>query len=171
MVRFVVILGGLTLAFNALFYLWVSEQPFFEAYLNLNARASAAFLNFFGDNVRVTGTSLSSPRYALDIKSGCDGLQSSAFFVLAVLASQVSTPLLRRVPAIVVGTVVMLAVNLARIVSLYYTGIYFPSAFETMHIDVWQAVFIFLPLVLWILWIRRAIQPKVAKSHDAAKHR
>lgn len=165
MLRFVVLLSVPTIAFNVFFYLWLSEQAFFESYLNLNARASAAFLNLFGDDVRVNGTSLSSSRYALQIKSGCDALQSVAFFVLAVLASQVSMPLIRRLPVIVAGTAVMLTVNLVRIISLYYTGVYFPDAFETMHIDVWQAVFIFLPLVLWVVWARRVMRRERAMAH------
>ena len=61
-----------------------------------------------------------------------------------------------------VGTVLLLSMNLVRIITLYYAGIHFPNAFETLHVEVWQAVFIFVPIVLWVIWerfvARRSVQ-------------
>jgi exosortase/archaeosortase family protein len=76
-------------------------------------------------------------------------------FVFAVLASPSAVGLLARVPYLLMGTLLLLAMNFVRIVSLYYIGIYYEEAFDIMHIDVWQAVFIFVPLVMWITWARR----------------
>ena len=46
----------------------------------------------------------------------------------------------------------LMLLNLARIVSLFYIQIHFPRAFEVMHIEVWQALFIFLAIALWAWW-------------------
>ena len=75
--RFVLLLGIPTIGFNVLFYLWFSHQPFFETYLSLNARASAALLNLMGSDVRANGALLSSVDFSLQIKSGCDAFSSS----------------------------------------------------------------------------------------------
>lgn len=161
--RFVLVFGLLLGGFNAVFYLWLSRGDLFESYLNLNAEASAAVLRLFGDRATVTGTSILGSRFSLDIKRGCDAIQASAFFVFGVLASPVPVSLLSRVVPLAVGTLLLLLTNLARIVSLYYVGVYYPDAFQVMHVDVWQAVFIFLPLFLWVMWARRASRHATAR--------
>jgi exosortase/archaeosortase family protein len=47
----------------------------------------------------------------------------------------------------------LLILNLVRIVSLFLIGVYFHRIFDLTHIDVWQALFIFLAVLLWILWL------------------
>jgi len=152
--RFVLVFGLLLGGFNLFFYLWFSKGEAFEAYLRLNARWSAAVITLLGDQATTNGTAITASRYQLDIRRGCDAIQASAFFVLGVLSSPSRVPLLWRLPPIVLGTVFLLVLNLVRIVSLYYTGVYFPRAFEVMHVDVWQALFIFFPLFLWVAWAR-----------------
>ena len=144
--------------FNAVFYVWLSQGSFFETYLKWNAKLTAMFLNAVGDDATVDGVNVVSPRWSLEIRSGCDGIQASAFFVFAVLTSPVSVSLRARAAPMLVGTLILLLLNLVRIISLYYTGVYSPSLFELMHVDVWQAVFVFLPLTFWVVWVRRAMQ-------------
>ena len=74
--------------------------------------------------------------------------------MFAVLVFPSAVSLRCRLTPMLLGTLLLLAINLVRIVSLYYTGVYFPSAFETVHIDVWQTLFVFLPLVFWLIWLR-----------------
>ncbi|MGD2109139.1 MAG: archaeosortase/exosortase family protein [Phycisphaerae bacterium] len=162
--RFVAVLAAATIAFNAIFYLWFSRLPLFEGYLALNAKASAVILNLFGDNVTINGTSVRSDRFAMDIHLGCDGIQASAFFVFAVLASPLRTSLRARLGPAVLGTILLLAMNLVRILTLYWTGVHYRSAFEVMHVEVWQAAFIFLPLLLWLLWVRWAVRARIRRS-------
>ena len=162
--RFVVILATATVAFNALFYLWFSRLDLFDSYLELNAKISAALLNIFGDNVTVAGKSISSSDFSMDIQLGCDGIQASAFFVFAVLASPIQTLLRGRIIPIIAGTAILLTMNLVRIVTLYWTGVYFPSAFEMMHVEVWQLAFILLPLLFWLMWVRYEVQAQTRRS-------
>ena len=72
-----------------------------------------------------------------------------------------------RLAPLALGMAVLLAFNVVRIISLYYTGVYFPKAFETMHIDVWQALYIFLPIFFWIVWSRWAMRHKELKPDVA----
>lgn len=163
--RFVLVVVGLMGVFNVSFLYWISRGPFFEGYLAWNADICAVILNALGENVRAIGIQLSSARYALDIKRGCDGLQASVFFAIAVLASPCRAAMLGRLPVILLGTLFLLLFNLVRIVSLYYTGIYFPGMFDVMHVDVWQAVFIFAPLFLWAMWVRSVERRSTVRSH------
>ena len=163
--RFVLVLVCLMGVFNVSFLYWISRGPFFEGYLALNADICAAILNALGENAKAIGVQLSSSRYALEIKRGCDGLQASVFFAIAVLASPCRVAMLARLPVILLGTLFLLLFNLVRIVSLYYTGIYFPGMFDIMHVDVWQAVFIFAPLFLWAMWARSVERRSTVRSH------
>ena len=156
------LLAGFIALFNVFFYLWLVKSDFFEGYLNINAKATAVILNLFGENARATGSSVSG-RYSVQIRMGCDALQSSVFFAFAVLASPSRFSLMRKLPVMLVGTGFFLLLNLVRIVSLYYTGIWYPRAFDAMHLDVWQPVFIFLPLILWVIWARGAMRSRPKK--------
>ena len=161
--RFVLLLAGFIALFNAFFYLWLVKSDFFEGYLNINARVTAVILNLFGDDARAAGSSVASSQFSLQIRMGCDALQSSVFFAFAVLASPSRFSVLGKIPFMFVGTGFLLLLNLVRIISLYYTGIWYPRAFDAMHLDVWQPVFIFLPLVLWVIWARWAMQSRPKK--------
>ncbi len=126
------------------------EKKILPAYMQYYASASAMVMNVFGEGAEAKGTSVVSKRYSVNIKQGCDALAPSALFIAAVLAFPGS--IRSKVPGLIVGTLVLAVINLVRIISLYYTGIHYPRWFETMHVDVWQPVFILLSLTLWVLW-------------------
>jgi exosortase H (IPTLxxWG-CTERM-specific) len=143
---FVILMG----AYYAMTFLDVIEMRAIPAYMRLNARASAAVLNVFGENTQVRGTSITSDRFSVDIQHGCDAIDPSALFLAAVLAFP--APFRSKLPGLLIGTIVIALVNLIRIITLFYTGIYFPRAFQAMHVDVWQPVFILLALIFWVTW-------------------
>lgn len=159
-VRFVLLLSGMMVLFKASFYVF-GPLECVNTYLALNAKLSGALLRIFGEDVVVAGVSVISPRFSLNIGLGCDASQVTAFFVSAVLAFPASVSRWRRIPALGVGVGLLSAINLLRILSLYYTGIYFPGAFDTMHIAVWQPAFMALSLFFWIVWIWRVRRPVV----------
>jgi len=159
------LLGGLFALFNVLFYGWIAESAPFTSYLALNARASVPFIRLFGADASAEGTSVRSSRFALEIKHGCDALQPTAFFVLAMLASPVPVPVRRRLVPILAGISILLLLNLLRILTLFYAGIKIPTWFEMLHQDIWQAFFIFLPLVFWIGWVLRVTRTPARVAH------
>lgn len=155
--RFVLILAGAMLIFNALFNAYVTDSSWFDRYLAVNARLSATILCWFGEQASADQTRVSSPRLpqGMIIKTGCDGVQASAFFVFMLLASPVAVRLVRRLPVIVVGTLALLVLNIVRVISLYFARISHPRLFEVLHEEIWQPVFIVLPLLFWFVWLRR----------------
>ncbi len=165
--RFVLMLGSLMVGFNVCFYLWLSQGSVMNAYLQFHARLVAAMLRVMGDDAAAAGKSIVSSRFSLSIEVGCDAVQASAFFLFAVAVSPVSVPMRARVPYLLFGAVFLSVINLFRILSLYFTGIYYPGAFEFIHIDVWQALFVFMPLVLWVTWLRKARVPSGGVSNVA----
>ena len=139
------------------------QETVFPAYLRSNAEVSGAILRCFGEQVAVDDVSVSSPSFALEIRRGCDAVEPSALYIAAVIALPVL--IWKRLAGIVVGTALLAAINLVRILSLYYVGMHWPTAFEAMHLDVWQAVFILLVIVFWAVWARWARRAPGAAAH------
>ncbi len=154
--RFVAILGVGMIVFNIVFFVWVSPGEAFQSFLALNANWSSKVLSCLGEEVDVVGRTLVSPQFSLDIKRGCDGIQVEAFLFLAIMSWPLQVTRWRRFWGLLVGPTVLAGLNLLRVASLYYAGVHYPNAFQTLHMDVWQPVFIVVALVLWATWIRWA---------------
>ncbi len=150
-----------------LFYAYIIFDPFpsmslnklFPSYQHLNAEISGTILEFIGHNVKVVGESISSSEFSVNIRHGCEAIEPTALLVFAVIAFPV--PFLKKLPAIFLGVLFLAIVNIIRIVSLFLVGVYYPKAFHTMHVDVWQAMFIFSAIVFWVLWALWAGKSKV----------
>jgi exosortase H (IPTLxxWG-CTERM-specific) len=123
---------------------------FFSSYQHFNAKASGTLLTILGHDIKVAGETISSPDFSVNIKHGCDAVEPTALFIFAVLAFP--APFLKKLPGIIAGTVFLAIINIVRIVSLFLIGVYYPKAFHTMHVDVWQAIFILFAIVSWVLW-------------------
>ena len=146
-----------------LFYVFAFVSPFYDRhfpyYLGLNAKLSGYILGLLGQDVTVRDTSISSPAFSVTVKQGCDAIEPTALFICAVLAFP--APFASKIPGIIVGALFLAVLNLIRIVTLFLTGVYFPNAFQFMHIEVWQVIFIPLAVLFWILWLLWATQSQI----------
>lgn len=158
---FVLLMGG----FYACTFIPALQRDFLPQLQRVNAVVSTNILNVFGEGAVNRETNISSRRYSINIAHGCDAIEPIALFVAAVIAFP--TRWKPKLPGLLVGTLILGALNLVRIVSLFYTGIYFPKAFETMHVDVWQPAFIVLSLFFWVLWALWATRPAASPAHVA----
>lgn len=165
MLRFVLVMSVCMVGFNILFFLWIVPSEFFQNYLNVNARASVVILHLLGDDAIAKGTSITSSRFSVSIERGCEAIQVSMFFIIAVCAWPLPVSWRQRSLGLIVGTLLLMTLNLVRIVSLYYTGVYFPNAFEVMHLDVWQPAFILLAIFFWVGWVWWVSRTTLVKSH------
>jgi exosortase H (IPTLxxWG-CTERM-specific) len=161
--RFVVVFGLLA----GLFYTAMLSSFFLRTVLppdlRFNARLASAVCNWFGQRTIAMDSAISSNRFSIRIDWGCDGSEPLALFVAAVLAFP--APFRRKIPGILLGTAILAVANLARVVSLFLAGVYFPNAFEWMHVEAWPAIFILLAVVLWAIWIQWAMKPRPVTSH------
>lgn len=155
-------LMGLFFAVSTIGFVNVKVLP---AYMRANARASVVILNLFGEGAKARDTSVISPRYSVNIQHGCDAIAPSGLFLAAVLAFPAS--MRSKLPGLLIGTLVLAMINLIRIVTLFYTGIYWPKWFEAVHVDVWQPIFILLSLTFWIIWALWATREPLPQSRPA----
>ena len=164
---FVVLFGVLMGGFYGLTALPAVDLKVIPAYMRLNAVASSGVINIFGEGAGARGTTVSSSRFSVDIQHGCDAIAPTLLFASAVLAFP--APMASKFFGVVVGSMILAVINLIRIIALFFTGIYFPKAFEIMHVDVWQPVFILLALTLWIAWAWWATGKKATRREVSVK--
>ena len=137
------------------------RQGIIKPYTGLLARAVAAIINLFGAQATVDGTLVSSPRFSINIAMGCDGVEASSLFLAGVMAFP--TSLRAKLVGLAAGIPLIHAINLARLVGLYYAGIYLPSIVEEIHVYVAQTVVILLSTAILIYWLERfATEPRQA---------
>jgi exosortase H (IPTLxxWG-CTERM-specific) len=86
------------------------------------------------------------------IVAGCNGVEAVLILVSAVLAFP--APWKHKLAGIGLGFVAIQALNLVRIVSLYYLQRWNTVWFEWFHLYLWQALIILDALVFWLVWLR-----------------
>lgn len=124
-----------------------------KPYTGLLARAVTTIVNMFGAAASVNGTQVLSARASIDIEMGCDGVEASCLFLAGVLAFPTSWR--ARLIGFAVGVPLIHLINLARLVGLYYAGVYFPGIVEELHVYVAQTLVIILSTALLIIWLER----------------
>jgi exosortase H (IPTLxxWG-CTERM-specific) len=124
------------------------------------AMASGAVLNAIGQPVTVRGTTISSPRFGVNINNGCNGVEA----MLILLASIVAFPATAkaRIVGLLLGAVVVQFLNAIRIVSLYLLGVYQPKLFDLFHTAVWQILIILSAIAFFLVWSARVAPNRLA---------
>ena len=118
----------------------------------VDASISSFILNIFGMNTKTSREMILSPEFSISIARGCDALEAMGLFASALLSFPARWK--HKLIGFFAGIAILFALNIGRIISLYLTGVHFPKAFEFMHVEVWQGIFILFALGLWIFWIR-----------------
>src|SRR3954452_10935753 len=153
LVLFVVLLGG---GFTLISLNWVNDHAI-EPLTGGIARMSGAVLNALGQQVTMVGTVIRSPKFAVNIRNGCNGVEAMLIFLAAVLAFPASWK--SRLAGLGIGILAIQVVNLVRVVALFLTGVYFPRIFDTSHTVIWQTIVILFGVMLWIFWANRFAAP------------
>jgi exosortase H (IPTLxxWG-CTERM-specific) len=153
LILFIVLLGG---GFTLISLNWVNDHVI-EPFTAGIARASGAALNLLGQQVTMTGTVIRGPRFAVNIRNGCNGVEAMLIFLAAVLAFPASWK--SRLAGLALGILAIQVINLIRVVALFLTGVYFPKIFDSSHTVIWQTIVILFGVLLWIFWANRFAAP------------
>ncbi len=122
--------------------------------LHGNATAANYILNLLQQQTGVLGNNISSPIFSINIAKGCDGVEAILLVVAILLAFPAA--LWKKIVGILTGTTILLLLNILRIIGLFLIGIYAPTWFDFMHIEVGQFVFILFSVAYcayWIQWV------------------
>lgn len=128
------------------------SEGFFARYLSGYARMAGAALALIEPGVHVVGQDIVG-RFSLRIVKSCDAVEAVILFVAAVCAFPVRWS--ARVWGVVLGALSLVIVNVIRICSLYFIGIYHQAQFELFHLEVWPLLMVCtagLGFLLWVNW-------------------
>lgn len=117
------------------------------------ATVASSTLNLFGQQTSASGTSITSPSFAVNVKNGCNGIEAMLILLAALLAFPMSWRV--RLQGIALGTLLIQILNLVRITTLYLLGKYHPQLFDIFHNAVWQVVIVLSAVVFFFEWVRR----------------
>ncbi len=117
------------------------------------ARATAVVLNVMGERVTVVGTEIRSPGFGVDIENGCNGVETALLFCAAVLAFPASWR--ARGIGLALGFLAIQAINLIRVISLFWIGKHHPALFSAAHTVLWQSAVVLAGVLLFLLWASR----------------
>jgi len=148
---FLLSFGAWITLFSVLFQIAWLDSHVVIPMTGLIARTSNVFVRLLGFDSIVDGTILSgTDGFAVNILKGCNGAYVTAIFVSAVMAFP--STLKEKAVGCGVGIPVVQAINIGRIVCLYYIGVRHPALFESFHYHVWQTIVIVLAMAVWIAW-------------------
>ncbi|MFA7234355.1 MAG: hypothetical protein WC076_09605, partial [Terrimicrobiaceae bacterium] len=145
-----------------LFFCLLSLTPAYQSLLEWEAVRSAELahriLSVFagGDSVVSGATLFRGSEAILEVKTKCSGLYFCWLLCAAVLAFPAPWGL--RIAGAVIGSVILLAVNILRVTTLFLVGCYYPGWFPAAHEQVWPLVSllgIMLLMGTWLVWVKR----------------
>ncbi len=149
LVVFLLLLG---LSFTVISLNWVNDHVI-DPFTTGIARVSGWTLKALGQDIRMQGTMILSDRFSVNIKNGCNGVETMLIFFSAVLAFPATWK--SRLAGLGLGLAAIQVINLVRVVALYLTGAYLPTLFDTSHTVLWQSLVILFGVLLWIFWANR----------------
>ena len=132
--------------------------PFTEAV----AWCSAGILRSVESGVEAVGTVIRSPRFALDVQNGCNGIEATILLAAAILAFPAT--LRSRLIGLVTASVLLAVINLVRLSSLFWLGEHHRRIFDLFHVAVWQSLVILAAISMFVLWSWKFAERSLAKS-------
>jgi exosortase H (IPTLxxWG-CTERM-specific) len=120
----------------------------------LLARACVTLVTLFDANAAALGKVLWNPAtgFGVSIEPGCNGVEACLILFAAIVAFPSSWK--HRAWGLGLGFVAVQALNVIRVISLFYLGQWNATAFRIAHEFLWQGLIMLDVLVVWLLWVR-----------------
>ena len=151
--RFLLLFFVLLVLFEVPLLLRPVDETLVRPFTRGIAVVSGAILNAIGQSNTVSETVIAGSCFSVNINNGCNGLEATLFLAAAVLAFPATAR--DRLIGAGVGIVLIQAMNLVRVISLYLTGCYRRDWFDAMHLTVWQTIIFAIAIFYFAQWTRR----------------
>lgn len=154
MTRFIVVFLVLLVGLFTLEVLQPVEKWVIDPFTSGIARICVWIVSIFDNDAVSFGKVIQSTRngFAVSIERGCNGVEALIILFAALFAFP--STLRQKLIGFALGFVAIQALNLVRIISLFYIGQYSHTWFEWFHLYLWQALIIIDALVVWLIWLR-----------------
>jgi exosortase H (IPTLxxWG-CTERM-specific) len=167
MIRFFVLFSVLLVGLFTLEILQPVEKYVILPFTSLIADLSVWLIQVFDDDVIATGNVIRDgvTGFGVRIERGCNGVEALIILFSAIFAFP--APLRNKLIGFAIGFFAIQALNLVRIISLFYLGQWNQVAFEWFHLYLWQALIILDAMVVWLVWLRTLPQAKASREAAA----
>ncbi|MCL2310827.1 MAG: exosortase H [Proteobacteria bacterium] len=141
-----------------------AERWFVDPWTIMLAHISTWLVTLFDGQVEATGRVMRSLSngFGVSIEKGCNGIEATIVLVSAMLAFP--APWKHKIIGILSGFVAVQALNVVRVISLFYLGQWSQTAFDWAHLYVWQALIMLDVLIVFLVWIR--LLPRAGDEGD-----
>ncbi|WP_263144138.1 exosortase H [Pseudomonas sp. RIT-PI-AD] len=114
----------------------------------------AGLIGIFDSDVMAYGKVLQSFSRGggVSIEAGCNGIEACILLGAAILAYP--APWRHKLIGLPLGFVAIQALNVLRVISLYYLSLWYQAAFEFAHLYLWQILIMLDVVVVWLIWVR-----------------
>ena len=123
-------------------------------FTSLLTSISASLIVPFDDSVVAYGKILQfvDSGFAVSVEAGCNGVEATIVLIAAIMAFPGSWT--ARFTAIALGFLAVQAMNILRIISLFYLGNWNLEIFSWVHLYLWPALIMLDVLIVFIFYLR-----------------
>jgi exosortase/archaeosortase family protein len=163
MLRYVGAFMGLLLIFYVVYSSNFFDQYFLQPIVSFQTKISSILLNLVGQTNTADGITLTGLNRSLNVSKGCDGMEVSALYLIGILLMPFSWR--SKGVGLFWGFTVLFLLNILRIMGLFVTKMYMPSAFDFLHLHGGFALFTVVAIFMWMIWANWAIKKEKNSSH------
>lgn len=115
---------------------------------------AGALIHVFGGLAEVTNVVIRHPinQFAIQIANGCSGIEAAILLGAGVMAFPANWR--QRAVGWFIGTIAIMALNVVRVISLFYIGQYSMQWFDWAHLYAWDVLIMLDGVIVFFLWIR-----------------
>ncbi len=158
MTKFLIIFGTVLVVLFGIEMQTPVQMTAIQPFTAILADISAALIMPFDDAVTATGRIIrhTENQFAVSIEAGCNGVEAAIVLIAAVVAFPARP--LQKATAIVTGFLAIQAMNILRIISLFYLGQWRMDVFSWTHLYLWPVLIMLDVLVVFLLYLRYLAQ-------------
>ena len=164
MTRFLLIFCTVLGSLFAIEMLKPVQEAVIQPFTVLLAALSTALILPFDDTVIAQGRILrdATTGFAVSIEAGCNGVEAAIVLIAGVLAFPAS--IRNKLVAILAGFFFVQALNIVRIISLFYLGQWNYTVFEWFHLYLWPVLIMLDVLIVFAIYLQW-----LGKQHEKAE--
>ena len=154
MARFLFLFCGVLAALFAIEMLKPVQEAVIQPFTGLLATLSTAVILPFDDTVIAQGRVLrdATTGFAVSIEAGCNGVEAAIVLIAGIVAFPASVK--NKVVAILAGFLFVQALNIVRIISLFYLGQWNYTVFEWFHLYLWPVLIMLDVLIVFAVYLQ-----------------
>jgi exosortase H (IPTLxxWG-CTERM-specific) len=132
------------------------SRPAINVFTSGLVAVSARLVSLCGGKIAGAGDVLRNPvtGYSIRVEDACNGSNVTILLWAAILAFPASWP--QKLKGLFFCTLLLHAVNLVRIISLFYIGQLDHDWFEFAHLYAWESLIVLITLVIFWNWVQRS---------------